>query len=214
MQFTEVDLVEENNLKTLRMLTQFVEGQAGGHAFQYQLAPTHQARTEALEGMLAYCYASLVRNRHLNNKQSEDELTVQIVAQLVQFQVVATHDTQIGGHCDIVVAGPNHYQWIGEAKIHSSYQWLCDGFLQLSTRYGTAMPGQSQGEVIIYCRSQNALRVLQNWKEKLEELGLARVIDDRCCEDLWFRTSHLCRNSGLEFSVRHVIVPLHFAPEK
>ncbi|WP_341235968.1 hypothetical protein [uncultured Sulfitobacter sp.] len=214
MHFTDEDFIDPNDLRTLRLLAQFAEGQAGGYAFKYQMAPNHEVRTEALEGMLEYAYDSLVRNRHLNKKQSEDELTVQIVEQLAQFQVMASHDTQVGGHCDILVKGPERFQWIAEAKIHSTYGWLRDGFLQLSTRYGTALPGQNQGEIIIYCRGSNALEVLLKWRKKLEEMEVADIIEDRSDQALWFRSCHTCSNSGLDFFIRHRIVPLHFAPSK
>lgn len=75
----------------------------------------------------------------------------------------ASHDTQYGGHCDIVVEGKDDFLWIAEAKIDTSNTWIFQGFTQLDTRYSTGMPGQDIGEILIYCRRPNATGVLESW---------------------------------------------------
>jgi len=182
-------------------------------AFHY--AKDHQARTEALEKVLEFAYDNLVENRHLNQNQGEDELSVQVVGNLRMLSIQADHDTQIGGHCDILVRGTDHYLWIGEAKIHKNYGWLVDGFQQLSTRYAVGGYGKDRGEIIIYCRTSKAADTLRNWKSKMtEEFPDVIVTEDRINERLWFRTKHNCINSGTPFYTRHRILALYWAPQK
>jgi len=127
----------------------------------------------------------------------------------------ATHDTQVGGHCDILVKAKNGFQWIGEAKIHRAYGWIDDGFLQLTKRYGLAQDGRDHGEIIIYHRGRDSARVLKTWKAKLlsERVEVAEV-EDRIDGALYFRTLHKCEASGCDFHTRHKIIPLYFNPPK
>lgn len=186
-----------------------------GAVQEFHLANDHKTRTDALEKLLEFAYAKLIENRHLNQRHGEDELSIQIINQLNMVNIDATHDTQVGGHCDILVRSKDHFLWIGEAKIHGGYNWLVDGFKQLSTRYSTGCYGQDVGEIIIYCRNSDAASILRNWKEKIEtEFEDASVTDDKISERLWFRTQHKCINSGNDFYTRHRILPLFWSPEK
>lgn len=199
---------------TLAELTEILGGMCGGAVQAYHFATDHQSRTIALEEILEYAYVSLVENRHLNKDDGEDSLSIDIIAQLKMVSIDATHDTQIGGHCDILVRSNDHYLWIGEAKIHGGYDWLVKGFKQLSTRYATGCYGQNVGEIIIYCRNQDAASVLQNWKEKVVvEFTDTSITEDKINERLWFRTKHKCINSGIDFYTRHRILPLYWSPE-
>ncbi|TLP57487.1 hypothetical protein FEE96_19060 [Parasedimentitalea maritima] len=186
-----------------------------GAVSAYHLAKDHPTRVDALERIVEFSYNSLVRNRHLNQEQGEDELSVQIVEQLRVLAIQATHDTQTGGHCDVHVEGKDHFLWIGEAKVHGGYQWLEDGFQQLSTRYATGGYGQDHGEIIIYCRNRVGLDVLNTWKERLKAVqhGI-EIYEDKTDTRLWFRSRHQCENSGLPFHIRHRLIPLYFAPKK
>lgn len=181
----------------------------------YHLATDHPTRVRALEGIIEYSYVSLTKNSHLNGDQGEDELSVTIVEQLKLLGILASHDTQTRGHCDIHIEGVDHFLWIGEAKIHDSYKWLEDGFKQLSTRYATGGYGQDHGELIIYCRVADSASVLTKWRDMLSEIyDDVEVTEDSIETRLWFRTQHKCVNSGLPFNVRHRIIPMHFKPKK
>ncbi|APX15057.1 hypothetical protein BWR17_03785 [Phaeobacter inhibens] len=152
---------------------------------------------------------------NLSQNQGEDELSVTIVEQLRFYKIEASHDTQTGGHCDIHVHGKDHFLWIGEAKVHDSYAWLEDGFLQLSTRYATGGYGQDHGEIVIYCRGKKGATVLEEWKTRLTEAHIdVDIYDDQIGSRLWFRSKHECENSGTPFHIRHRLVPLYFAPKK
>ena len=65
---------------------------------------------------------------------SEDKITIDIKNSLCLLGYNATHDTKVGGHADLVV-NKKEYKWIGEAKIHSSYEYLWEGFLHYSMNH-------------------------------------------------------------------------------
>uniref|UniRef100_UPI0040473A2C hypothetical protein n=1 Tax=Yoonia sp. TaxID=2212373 RepID=UPI0040473A2C len=200
---------------SLSKLTAILSAQCDGNLLAYHFANDHAARVRALEGVVEYSYTSLIKNSHLNQEQGEDELSVTIVEQLKILGIQASHDTQTRGHCDIHVEGVDHFLWIGEAKIHKSYAWLEDGFKQLSTRYATGGYGQDRGEIIIYCRVQNGAAVLTEWSKRLSAaFGDVEVVEDLIDNRLWFRTRHICENSGLPFHIRHRLLPMHFNPKK
>lgn len=182
---------------------------------RWQFATGHEDRLEILEEALAECYSRLVDGRKIDAQLGENQLSKQ-VAQMLSFGGIAARNEQdVNGHCDIVVEGNHGFMWLGEAKVHKSYGWLQDGFSQLSTRYGTAMIGRDHGELIIYFRRGNAIDVLEEWKKRL--LGSdpkIALVEDIERPRLFFRTSHICQNSGCDFHVRHTIVPLFHEPEK
>ena len=179
-------------------------------------AKTHKQRLVVLRSMLDDCYLRLTDNRQVNQGHSEDALSLEIVGMLSVSQVEASHDNRIGGHCDITVKARDGFLWIGEAKIHSSYDWLLTGFEQLSTRYGLAQYGRDNGEIIIYHRAANSKGVLEKWRDKLiAERGQVSVVKDEIDQGrLNFETKHNCVASGYDYFTRHVIVPMHHAPEK
>lgn len=200
---------------SLNQLSAIYPMHCGGHVNAYHFANNHAARVEALEGIIEYSYNSLIRNSHLNQDQSEDELSVTIVEQLRLLDIQASHDTQTRGHCDVHVEGVDHFLWIGEAKIHKDYAWLEDGFKQLSTRYATGGYGQDRGEIIIYCRVQNGAAVLREWYSRLcAAFEGVEIVEDAIDTRMWFRTCHICENSGLPFHIRHRLLPMHFKPKK
>ncbi|WP_415184294.1 hypothetical protein [Phaeovulum sp.] len=148
---------------------------------------------------------------------SEDALTIQIVSMLTMLSIPAAHDTENGGHCDILIKSKHRFKWIGEAKLYTSYVKLHNGFLQLSTRYGVAQEGADRGEIIIYHTKENSKQTLINWKNHLVEHKLAELIEGADFSDsgqLSFRTRHACVSTGCNFFVRHRIVPLYFEPKK
>lgn len=181
----------------------------------WSLAANTAERLEVLRGALDRCYEKLVDARGIivGKDRGEDELSMQVVQMLQMAGFQATHDTHVNGHCDIVVTHGDGFRWLGEAKVHKDYAWLEKGFLQLSTRYGTAMPGRNNGEVIIYHSGGNAAAVLREWSKRMQErFPDVELVDDSISETLSFLTTHTCSNAGIPFHVRHVIVPLQHAP--
>lgn len=145
--------------------------------------------------------------------RSEDGLSIDLVTTLKALGFNASHDTTVGGHCDVVIEEKFGFLWLGEAKIHQGYDWLLKGFEQLDKRYATANAAQDQGAVIIYCFGKRIDKVMDRWKRHLKN---ARD-DVSFCEDqlnpLGFLTTHTHRRNGQTYTVRHVPVSLLWDPE-
>jgi hypothetical protein len=189
----------------------------GGRVLRWAFAPSHDERVSILEEVLGQAYAALVDIRGILAKEDrgEDEISMQVVQMLNAAGISAVHDQHVNGHCDIVINHSSGFRWLGEAKVHKDYGWLDDGFLQLSTRYGTALAGKDHGELIIYHRGGKSATVLEEWKGRLIAAhDLIVVTEDKIDTDLFFRTAHKCANSGCDFYVRHTIIPLQHDPKK
>lgn len=200
---------------SLRVYLELVGGTAGARTLRWQLAKNSAERVAIIEEALDECYSRLVDQRGLSKDRSEDELTMQLANMLCMAGIEARHDQHVNGHCDLVITAKNNFMWLGEAKVHSGYSWLESGFQQLSTRYGTALPGRDHGELIIYHRQGNSLAVIEEWQNLVVAMGLqTRLVEALVPPNLSFRTVHVCPNSGCAFHVRHVIVPLRHAPIK
>ena len=179
----------------------------------YIAASTHGDRLSALRELVDYCCNELEKYRHLKKNLSEDQLTIEIVSNLSLLGIEADHDPQHGGHCDIVVKGRDRFIWIAEAKTHSSYVWLDKGFKQLTTRYSTGVPGQDNGEILIYCKASNAKVKLDKWhRELLKRNDGISVRSDPNGDPLAFWSVHKHKGSGMDFTTRHKIVCLHHEP--
>lgn len=175
------------------------------------LAKTHDEIHSSVEEAVDFVLSEHIKTRHLRQRRSEDELTIDIVTDLKMLGLQASHDTSYGGHCDIVIEAIRDFLWLAEAKIHKDYDWLLKGFQQLDTRYSTGMPGQDTGEMIIYCKGQRADLVLTRWLDHLREKRPdVHVVEQSA---LTARTQHAHKSTGNQFRVRHKMVPLFFAPD-
>lgn len=145
--------------------------------------------------------------------RSEDGLSIDLVHSLKALGFEASHDTTVGGHCDLVITGKWGFLWLGEAKIHSSYSWLLKGFEQLDKRYATATAGQDHGAVVIYCYQSRVDRIMERWKEALTEARNDISIHPDPDNDLGFISVHEHRRTGRDYTVRHLPVSLLWDPE-
>ena len=140
----------------------------------------------------------------------EDRITIDIVGLLRQTGYNATHDPDYRGHPDIRVSNDN-FVWLGEAKIHNSYEWLMDGLKQLHTRY---MTGRENGSgILIYIFGSNAKNVIDEWRKRLtesNECNLMNTVD--CEENLTFWSIHRHESSGLDVKTKHIGISLYFNP--
>lgn len=189
----------------------FGQNDAGEIRLKMMLAQTHQDRLEAVEAAIDWAAAEMVKNRHVKVEHSEDALSIDLVTSLKAMGFQASHDTQYGGHCDIVVEAKSKFLWIAECKIHKDYDWLLKGFAQLDTRYSTGLDGQDAGEMIIYSRNKRADEGMATWKERLKEARTDVEFVDGTGK-LSFRTKHTHELTGTQFRIRHICIPLHFDP--
>lgn len=145
-------------------------------------------------------------------RRSEDGLTIDVVTSLRNMGFQASHDTTVGGHCDIVIEGRYNFLWLGEAKIHSSYDWLLQGFNQLDSRYATASKHQDHGGIIIYCFGARADQIMDEWAVRLKKARPDVEVGNRAKGELFFTSSHVHQRTGRRYHVRHVPIPLHWEP--
>lgn len=154
-------------------------------------------------------------NPELRKNDGEDRLTIEIVCNLRTLGYNASHDAKIGGHADILVRGKDNYIWIGEAKIHSGYDYLFQGFQQLCTRYSTGDAGQDCGALIIYIRNKNSSNVVAEWRQRITGYGLDNLSLQDCAErpEFVFYSTHTHERTSTSFNVKHIGVSLYFDPK-
>lgn len=145
--------------------------------------------------------------------RDEDGLTIDVVTSLKHMGFQATHDEDIGGHCDIVVRGKDSFLWLAEAKIHSAYGWLAKGYQQITTRYSTGMPGQDAGALVIYCKAANVKSIMDKWREHFAGCFTDAVIADCEKSPLSFVSTCVHPRSGLQFRIRHIPISVWHDPE-
>ncbi|MFA6062932.1 MAG: hypothetical protein WC736_10055 [Gallionella sp.] len=165
---------------------------------------------QTLDGALAF----IEENPQLRKNDSEDRLTIEIVGLLRQSGLDASHDSMHGGHSDIVVKRAS-YSWLAEAKIHSSYPYLFQGFNQLTTRYANGSKNNNKGCLLMYIRQKNAAVVVNKWKEHLTNKKLTAFNISNCSQRgaHGFYSTHNHTGSGCHFEVRHIGVLLHHDPQ-
>lgn len=144
--------------------------------------------------------------------RSEDSLTTDLVSSLRNLGFQAAHDTTVGGHCDIVIEGRGNFLWLGEAKTHSSYDWLVQGFNQLDSRYATASKHQDHGGIVIYCYHGRVDKIMDEWAVRLKQARPEVEVSRRTEDVEFFTSSHVHERTGRRYHVRHVAIALQWAP--
>lgn len=195
------------------------EGTPLGASLEYVLAQDHTTRLAAVQRAVDFACNQLEQHKHKKQGNdgcglSEDELTLEICEMLSMGGFQATHDEDVGGHCDIVIRGKDLFLWLAEAKKHDSYDWLDKGFQQLSTRYSTGKNGQDNGEVLIYCYVRDAKAMLDKWRSELQERNPpVKTSTSHNGDQLIFHSIHKHASTGLDFFVRHKAVALYWSPK-
>lgn len=158
----------------------------------------------------------LEQNKKIRINDEEDRITEEIITYLCGCGYAVSHDTTHGGgHCDIVVK-LNNYIWLGEAKIHNSYEYLMKGFKQLTSRYATGTDFCCQGSLFIYCFNKDAVSVVKEWKDKLKSSYGDNCISKEQCKDrpsFSFYSIHKHESSGIDYKVKHIFAVLHYDPK-
>lgn len=163
---------------------------------------------------LETCIEFMEEDPKVRKGDGEDRLTTDIIHHFKAKGYLATHDEMIGGHSDIVIKYKK-FMWLGEAKIHSDYGYLMKGFQQLCTRYSPGTNNNSNGGLIIYIRTNNASKVIAEWKNRLDNEQLEDYSSSECDtrKGLSFNSTHQHVRSGLPYKVRHMGVVLGFDPK-
>lgn len=175
-------------------------------------ADTAEDMLEQVDAAIDHIAQDFARTPKERQGRSEDGLTTDVVTSLRNMGFQASHDTTVGGHCDVVIEGRNNFLWLGEAKIHRSYDWLLQGFNQLDTRYATASLDQDHGGIIIYCYEGRTDTIIDEWAKRLKQARPDVELTDRRPEERFFRSSHLHHRTGRPYHVRHVPVALQWKP--
>jgi hypothetical protein len=180
---------------------------------KYVKAKSHKQRLDAVDAAIDWIVAEMSKSARHNMQANEDSLTVQIVGFLKAMGFQASHDTDVGGHCDIVIEGKGGFLWLAEAKIHRDYPWLLKGFRQLTSRYSTGLIGQNAGGLIIYSRRPRIDQMMKAWSEHLQENEPGVTVSPCPKTPLAFVSKQTHVRTGDEFTIRHVPVSLYFDPK-
>jgi hypothetical protein len=177
------------------------------------LVDSYEDFTDVLYNDIDSIVRRIQENPELYKDDKEDRLTIDIKNQLCCMGYDASHESKIGGHVDLLVR-KRDFVWIGEAKIHRSYEYLWGGFQQLVTRYSVGDDHQSSGGLFLYIFNKNAKSVMEKWKGHLLSKGLPEFTIFECPKrNISFFSSHIHEKSGQPFRVRHMQVLLHFSPQ-
>ena len=176
------------------------------------LANDHEERLTQVEAAIDWIAQEHSKTRQHRYGRSEDALTTDIITDLRAMGFAASHDQDYGGHSDIVIEARDDFLWLGEAKIHRSYDWLLKGFQQLDTRYATALPGQDTGGLIIYCKTERIDQIMDRWCQRLLKKRPDVTIETGA-NPLIRRSTHVHNRTGRPFRVRHVPISLYFRPQ-
>ncbi|WP_202758394.1 hypothetical protein [Delftia acidovorans] len=170
---------------------------------------------EVLYRDLDSCVRMIEEDPKVRQDDSEDRLSTEIISMLRSMNYQAAHDELIGGHSDIVVRGERGYLWVGEAKIHTSYEKVMDGFDQLNSRYLRGTPNADQGALVIYIKNKNTANVIKNWDERMTRLGLTEYSKESCPTrlELGFYNRHIHGISGRKVRIRHIGINLCWEPD-
>ena len=182
-------------------------------SIRYIVAGTHADRVALIEEAIHWIGQELTKNKQHKQDRGEDELTVDLINNLRSMGIDASHDTQYGGHCDIVIEAKDNFLWIGEAKIHSTYDWLLKGFDQLDTRYATGLFGQTYGALIIYSYNARIDQMMKTWETHLTSHRPDVTTRDCAKYPLALRSTHTHQVAGHLFNVWHFPISLYFNPQ-
>lgn len=179
----------------------------------FGMAEDHETRVRVVESAIDWIAQEFTKTKQNRRRKTEDEISTDVVSLLKSMGFKAAHDTQFGGHCDVIVEGKDEFLWIGEAKIHTSYKWLEKGFEQLDSRYSTGLYGQDAGEVLVYTYSPRLDRIMSTWATRLSKARPDVKVQTCPLDPLNLRSVHIHKATGREFHVRHKGITLYFDPK-
>jgi hypothetical protein len=147
--------------------------------------------------------------------EDEEALRSRLLLMLKPLGYVASAETKAGGgSTDILVQCEKlDLRWIGECKVHSNYDALAEGILQLHTRYAAGRHPDTG--FLVFCFAKKAKMVMERWQEYIrnEKLcGLNGEFRDGDRE-LCFWSDHEHEGSGLPLRTKHIVAPLWYKPQ-
>jgi hypothetical protein len=144
---------------------------------------------------------------------SEDCITTFIVSNLRSQELDADHDSDSGGHVDILVADADkRFSWAAEAKIDTDWGWIEGGIGQLMDRYADGTVGRDQGGFLLYIKNEGGATRLADWRQRViakysSKQGF-RVLDCPNRHPYAFFSECVFPKTGQLFRIRHVGVLL------
>ena len=206
--------IQDFTVAQLRALAPVIPGV--GPFFDRLLARDYEDFLRVLYQDIDSIIGGFQENPELLRNDGEDRITSELKRSLRLLGYAATHDEKIGGHSDLVVRGKvQNYLWIGEAKIHGAYDYLYQGFQQLTTRYSTGDANQDCGGMLIYIKNNDAKGVVVNWRAHLKAKALDEYSESDCQDrpNFVFYITHKHERSGAPFRVKHIGIILGFDPK-
>jgi hypothetical protein len=178
---------------------------------------TYEVFADCVEKAIAWSILQLGQNPKESQNRSENSLTAEIVGHLRNMGFTTEFDGTVGGHCDIIVKFGTLYQWLGEAKIYSSYKWLLKGYLQLVTRYSTGQENEDRGGMVIYFKTKDLPGTMLNWAKALsaykgksrKDITTVSATPPACA----FLSTQPHKRTERDYRVKHFPVALHWDPE-
>ncbi|GKX58555.1 hypothetical protein [Leminorella grimontii] len=184
------------------------------HFLGQLLCSSYEEFLDLLYKDMSECIELMEEDPKVRLHDGEDRLTTDVISFFKAKGYQASHDEMIGGHSDVVIRFKG-YMWLGEAKIHSSYSYLMQGFSQLCTRYSSGTSNNCNGGLLIYIRNNDAASVIAEWNNRLNSVGLPNYIYSDCenRQGLSFYSQHTHSRSGLPYKVKHMGIVLGFDPQ-
>lgn len=198
---------------SVRQIREHYSDTAVSASLDYAMSQTHDERVKHVRRAVDFACNLLEQHKSKKQNYNEDQISLEICEMLQMAGFPAEHDAYTNGHCDIRIKGKEMFLWLAEAKSHSSYEWLDQGFQQISTRYSTGVVGQDCGDILIYCKNSNSKAMLDMWKVELVARNCDVVTDDPPCENpMTFNSIHKHASTGLDFHIRHKVISLYWRP--
>ena len=207
-QFDNLSDSSPDELKLFQNITRFRKAREGWDDFEKLI---HELLIDASTSM------SESRNHLKYNDTSEDGYSAvlfYILSGYKNYGLKVNREANNGGHCDIAIELGKH-KWLGEAKKAKDYQWVYEGFLQLTTRYSVSGANSKSGGLILYCNQKKVNNFMSNWMMELNS-RFPQISKEECYDDDHNIkiTTHSHGVSGNTYKVIHIPIYLNYSPEK
>jgi hypothetical protein len=108
--------VETRDFTVADMLARAAGNPSAEIVVELLLIPDYPHFVRLMNKAIDMSFRRMSENPELRKDRDEDELTIELVTLLRQLSIDATHETKVGGHCDVTIRGQPDYLWLAEAK--------------------------------------------------------------------------------------------------